>query len=59
MNNHSQRDTPNRIPSIPPMFIKYLKTKGIEGDIAVHKFLYPTLADLPKPEMMKNLTAAA
>ncbi|MGB3211970.1 MAG: single-stranded-DNA-specific exonuclease RecJ [Desulforhopalus sp.] len=44
---------------IPPIFIEYLETRGVSGPEAVEKFLYPILADLPKPEMMKNLQAAA
>jgi len=47
------------ITNIPPVFIEYLETKGIIGDEAARKFLYPALADLPKPAIMKNLSAAA
>ncbi len=43
---------------IPPVFVEYLKSRGISGEEAAHKFLYPALADLPKPEIMLNLPAA-
>ena len=45
--------------TVPPIFIDYLKSRGIAGSEAVQRFLYPSLADLPKPEQMLNLAAAA
>lgn len=48
----------DRISKIPPLFIELLKSRGIVGDEAAHKFLYPSLADLKKPEQMKNLREA-
>lgn len=45
--------------AIPPVFHEFLKSRGIAGDKAAQKFLYPSLADLPKPELMLNLQAAA
>jgi single-stranded-DNA-specific exonuclease len=59
MNSKIQDHIVERISQIPPVFIEYLKTRGVVGDEAAYKFLYPTLADLPKPEVMKNLPAAA
>jgi single-stranded-DNA-specific exonuclease len=59
MNKNIQNHIAERISHIPPVFIEYLKTRGIVGDEAAYKFLHPTLADLPKPELMKNLPAAA
>jgi single-stranded-DNA-specific exonuclease len=59
MNKNTQNHIAERISHIPPVFIEYLKTRGIVGDEAAYKFLHPTLADLPKPELMKNLPAAA
>ncbi len=59
MNNKIQADVAENLLQVPPVFIEYLKTRGIEGDRAVNKFLYPVLTDLLKPEMMKNLQAAA
>jgi single-stranded-DNA-specific exonuclease len=44
---------------IPSVFIEYLKSRGIEGDEAVRRFLHPILTDLPKPGLMKNLQLAA
>ncbi len=49
----------DRLSQIPAVFIEYLETRGVVGDEAVCKFLNPVLADLPKPEEMKNLPAAA
>ena len=44
---------------IPNVFRELLKKRGIEGDVELSRFLYPRLADLPKPEAMQNLIAAA
>ena len=48
-----------KIPPIPPIYVEFLKSRGIAGDEAAYRFLYPSLADLPKPEGMLNLPAAA
>lgn len=45
--------------NIPPIYREYLETRGIIGDEAAEKFLHPALADLPQPQLMKNLPAAA
>jgi single-stranded-DNA-specific exonuclease len=45
--------------NIPPVYKEYLETRGIKGDEAAYKFLHPALADLPQPQLMKNLPAAA
>jgi single-stranded-DNA-specific exonuclease len=44
---------------IPDIFIEYLKKRGIEGDEALGRFLFPRLSDLPKPEKMQNLVESA
>ncbi len=44
---------------IPPVFREFLKKRGIEGDAELGRFLFPRLADLPKPENMQNLAEAA
>ncbi len=59
MNSKIENHIAARISAIPAVFIEYLKSKGIVGDEEAYKFLYPTLADLPKPEVMLNLPAAA
>ena len=59
MHNKIHPHIVDKIPQVPPVFIEYLKTRGVVGDEAVHKFLNPVLADLPKPEEMQNLPAAA
>jgi single-stranded-DNA-specific exonuclease len=59
MNGKIKNNTLKKISQIPPVFIEYLKTRGVVGDEAAFNFLYPTLADLPKPETMKNLPEAA
>lgn len=59
MNSIIKGHVKESISQIPPVFIEYLKTRGIKGDEAAYKFLYPVLADLPRPELMKNLPAAA
>ncbi len=43
---------------IPLIFRVFLKNRGIEGDEALERFLFPRLADLPKPEKMQNLVKA-
>jgi single-stranded-DNA-specific exonuclease len=48
-----------KISKIPSIFLEYLKSMGIAGEEAAYKFLYPNLADLPRPERMLNLPAAA
>jgi single-stranded-DNA-specific exonuclease len=58
MNNKNKGNVAKNLQDIPAVFIEYLKTKGIVGDRAVKKFLHPVLADLPKPDLMKNLQAA-
>jgi len=63
MENNSRDDKASHYPGdsiskIPPLFVELLKTRGIVGDEAAHKFLYPTLSDLKKPEQMKDLQAA-
>ncbi len=50
--------TDNKL-EIPLIFREFLKKRGIEGDDALERFLFPRLADLPKPEKMQNLVAAA
>lgn len=59
MNSNSHNYMSEKISKIPPIFIEYLKTRGIAGEEAAYKFLYPNLADLPRPELMLNLAAAA
>ena len=44
---------------VPSEFVELLKGRGVEGAEAVHRFLFPSLADLPKPKEMKDLSAAA
>ncbi|MBU1565598.1 MAG: single-stranded-DNA-specific exonuclease RecJ [Proteobacteria bacterium] len=50
--------TPNKL-QIPPIFIDFLKKRGVEGDEALERFLFPRLADLPMPGKMQNLVEAA
>ncbi|GAB6191690.1 single-stranded-DNA-specific exonuclease RecJ [Desulfocastanea catecholica] len=45
--------------NIPAVYREYLEARGIVGDEAAAKFLHPALADLPQPQLMKNLPAAA
>ena len=52
-------DLPINKLAIPLIFREFLKKRGIEGDEALGRFLHPRLADLPKPEKMKNLLEAA
>ena len=59
MNTKIKGHSTERISAIPQIYIEYLKSRGIVGDQAVYKFLYPILAELPKPEVMLNLPAAA
>ncbi len=59
MNNKIPGHSAEGLQQVPSVFIEYLKTRGIEGDKAVNKFLYPVLMDLPRPEIMKNLQAAS
>jgi single-stranded-DNA-specific exonuclease len=59
MNCNRQDHNIGKISHIPPLFIEYLETRGIVGEKAAYKFLHPTLADLPKPQLMKDLPAAA
>ncbi len=44
---------------IPKIFRNFLSKRGVEGDEALGRFLFPRLADLPKPEKMQNLVTAA
>ncbi len=57
-NKVQDRIAQNKSP-IPPLFIQFLESRGIVGAEATNKFLHPTLVDLPKPELMKNLPSAA
>ncbi len=59
MNSKNQSPANNKRASIPPIFVEYLQSRGIAGDDAAYRFLYPSLADLPQPEDMLNLPAAA
>lgn len=59
MNSKIKNHIAERISAIPPVFIEYLKSRGIVGEEAAYRFLYPTLVDLPKPQLMLNLSAAA
>ncbi len=59
MKNNAQNSADEKMLLIPPAFMEFLKSRGIVGEKAAYKFLHPTLADLPKPELMKNLPAAA
>ncbi len=54
-----QNNILEKLSQIPSIFIEYLKTRGVVGDEAAYKFLYPALSDLPKPTTMKNLSEAA
>lgn len=44
---------------IPEVFYELLKKRGVAGDESIRRFLMPSLADLPHPDNMKNLKAAA
>lgn len=44
---------------IPEQFRVFLKSRGVEGEDQLRRFLLPRLADLPRPEQMANLTTAA
>ena len=44
---------------IPEQFRSFLKSRGVEGEEQLRRFLLPRLADLPRPELMANLTTAA
>lgn len=59
MNSKVASNTIDSLSHIPTVFLEYLRTKGIEGDEAIFKFLHPSLADLPKPKLLKNLPEAA
>jgi hypothetical protein len=59
MNSKAQDNTIDSLSQIPAVFIEYLKTRGIVGKEATHKFLHPSLADLPTPKLLKNLPEAA
>ena len=43
---------------IPLIFRDFLRKRGVEGDEALVRFLFPRLADLPKPDKMQNLLEA-
>jgi single-stranded DNA-specific DHH superfamily exonuclease len=47
------------ISGIPSVFQELLKTRGIVGEEALRKFLFPSLSDLPPPHKMQNLMEAA
>ncbi|SDP17171.1 single-stranded-DNA-specific exonuclease RecJ [Desulforhopalus singaporensis] len=50
----------NRAPAELPDFIRRLLIKrGVKDQKAIEGFLFPKLKDLPRPEKMKNLDAAA
>ncbi|MCP4338948.1 MAG: single-stranded-DNA-specific exonuclease RecJ [Desulfobulbaceae bacterium] len=59
MNSKVHNSLAENITHIPSVFIEYLKSRGIEGDEAVQRFLHPILKDLPKPGLMKNLQLSA
>ena len=59
MHRKNQSPTSKTRASIPPIFVEYMQSRGIAGDEAAFRFLYPSLADLPQPECMLNLPAAA
>ncbi len=48
----------NRL-QIPTIFREFLKKRGIAGDEALGRFLFPRLTDLPKPDKMQNLGESA
>lgn len=45
--------------TIPKLCRRLLQAKGLVGEQEISEFLYPKLKDLPKPALMKGLTAAA
>ena len=45
--------------NIPELCRKLLAAKGLVGEQEIAEFLFPKLKDLPKPDLMKGLTAAA
>ena len=59
MKSRIQGHITEKISTIPKIYIKYLESRGIVGVEAVNRFLFPILAELPKPEVMLNLPAAA
>lgn len=46
------------IDEIPPVFLEILKNRGIEERGEIVKFLFPKLADLPKPDAMLGMAEA-
>lgn len=46
-------------PELPDILSKLLTARGIEGKLNQNKFLYPSLSDLPSPDLMFNLKEAA
>lgn len=59
MADKEQRRMTEKISGIPGVFQELLKIRGIVGDEALRKFLFPSLSDLPPPHKMQNLTEAA
>ena len=55
--NISNDLTQNKL-EIPIIFRDFLRKRGVEGDEALCRFLFPRLVDLPKPEKMQNLLEA-
>lgn len=45
--------------NIPELFKELLRGRGVEGEEGVRRFLYPSMADLPEPKLMKGLVSAA
>jgi single-stranded-DNA-specific exonuclease len=58
MNRVSLETTGQDLLNIPDLFIELLKKRGVEGEERVRKFLYPSMADLPEPKLMKGLVSA-
>lgn len=48
----------NNPSEVPDLCKKLLAAKGLVEEQEINEFLYPKLKDLPKPDLMKGLTAA-
>jgi single-stranded-DNA-specific exonuclease len=59
MTDNAQNNKTKIQVEVPQIFQEFLRKRGIEGDEALSKFLFPRLVDLVKPERMQNLVAAA
>jgi single-stranded-DNA-specific exonuclease len=59
MTENISNDLTNNKLEIPIIFRDFLRKRGVEGDEALDRFLFPRLEDLPKPEKMQNLLEAA